>query len=121
MEDAKDISVLVEKELHRIVDPRLVQRIRELLVTPYPVERLWDYGAPDEQFTCWTVIEHAPSNTGIAYCAHGFGPHSPWGLVSLSGPHMSIGMDAGWFASLEGAMRNSRAWDGPNPEGYESD
>lgn len=120
MEEVKDLLALVDQELQRITDSNLLARIRELLVPPYPVERLWDYGAPDEQFTCWTVLEHAPSNTGIAYCAQGFGPSSPWGLVSLSGPHMNIGMDAGWYTSLEEATRNSQAWEGPNPEGYES-
>jgi len=40
--------------------------------------------------------------------------------VFLTGPNISIGMDSGWFLSLEGAMRDSMAWDGPNPEGYES-
>jgi hypothetical protein len=117
--NAKEISELVHVELQRITDERLQARIRELLVTPYPVERDWDYGAPGEQFTCWTVLEHRVSNTGIAFCAQGFGPSYPWGLVFLSGPHMNIGMDSGWFISLEQAMRDSMAWDGPNPEGYE--
>ncbi len=120
MEEAKGIQILVEQEIQRIGDSTLLARIRELLALPYAAERQWDYGTPDEQFTCWTVVEHSPSNTGIAYCAHGFGPSYPWGLVFLSGPHMSIGMDACWYASLEDAMRNSQAWEGPNPDGYES-
>jgi hypothetical protein len=32
---------------------------------------------------------------------------------------MSIGMDSGWFSSLESAVRDSFIWDQPNPEGYE--
>jgi len=28
-------------------------------------------------------------------------------------------MDAAWFVSLEDAMRDSMAWDGPNPKGRE--
>lgn len=87
--------------------------------SPLAVERDWDYGRDDERFTCWTVLEHSPSNTGIAYCQQGFGPSCPWGLVSLSGQHMGIGMDCGWFSTLESAMRGSMAWDGPNPENYE--
>lgn len=120
MEDVKDILALFDQEIQRITDLTLLARIRELVVCPYPVEREWDYGAPNEKFTCWTVLEHAPSNTGIAYCAQGFGPSFPWGLIFLSGRHMNIGMDSGWFASLEGAMRDSQAWEGPNPDGYES-
>src|SRR5580692_9044712 len=109
MEEAKQIMALVDREMERITDSILLARIRELLVPPYAVERPWDYGAADDQFTCWTVLEHPPSNTGIAYCAQGFGPSFPWGLVFLSGPHLNIGMDSGWYASLEHAVRDSQA------------
>src|SRR3954464_11959022 len=114
------ISDLLHQELARVTDPTLAARLRELLVNPYPVERAWDYGRPNETFTCWTVLEHRASNTAIAYCAQGFGPAYPWGLVFLSGEHMGIGMDAGWFETLEDAMRNSIAWENANPEGYEA-
>jgi hypothetical protein len=120
MKCARDISDLVEQEILRISDANLVLRVREIQVVPYPVARAWDYGAVGEQYTCWTVLEHPASNTGIAFCSEGFGPSYPWGLVHLSGPHMNIGMDSGWFISLEEAMRDSMAWDQPNPEGYES-
>ena len=116
---AEEISVLVHEELDRITDSTLLKRIRKLLVSPYPVERDWHYGKIGERFTCWTVLEHPPSNTGIAYCQHGFGPSEPWGLVFLSGEQMGIGMDSEWFSTLESAMRESMAWDGANPENYE--
>ena len=103
----------------RITDPALLARIRELLVVPYAVERDWDYGGIGDRFTCWTVLEHPPSNTGIAYCPQGFGPSDPWGLVSLSGEHMGIGMDASWFPTLESAVLGSKAWNGPKPKNYE--
>jgi hypothetical protein len=83
------------------------------------VERDWDYGPGRQRYVCWTVLEHRPSNTGVAYCDASFGPALPRGLVFLSGPHMNIGMDSAWFATLEGAVRESMAWDGPNPPGYE--
>lgn len=113
--DAKRVSEMVEQELANVADTKLSSRVRELLVPPYPVERVWDYGLPGEHFTCWTILEHHDSNTGIAYCEHGFGPRHPWGLVFLSGPHMNIGMDSAWFVSLEDAMRDSMAWGGANP------
>jgi hypothetical protein len=114
-----EISDLVEREIESVTDRRVAEQIRSLLVTPNAVDRLWDYGTPDERFTCWTVLEHRESNTGIAFCAEGFGPSYPWGLVFLSGPHTNIGMDSSWFVSLEDAFRNSMAWQENNPEGYE--
>ena len=116
---SRHVGRLVEEELAKISDQALLDVFRPLLVPPQPVERGWDYGTPDQKFVCWTVIEHAPSNTGIAYCDSGFGPANPWGLVFLSGEHMSIGMDCGWYTRLEDAMRESCAWDGPNLPGYE--
>jgi len=115
------IDELVERELSRVSYAKLAARIAELRVTPYQVDRAWDYGKEATTYQCWTVLEHPETNTGIAYCREGFGPASPWGLVFLSGPYMSIGMDSAWYASLEGAMRESMAWDGPNPDGYESE
>jgi len=116
---SKEVSSLVSEELTRITDSALVARIRRLLVVPYPVERNWDYGRIGERFTCWTVLELPATNTGIAYCPQGFGPSDPWGLIFLSGEHMGIGMDAAWFPTLESAMRESMAWNGPKPENYE--
>jgi hypothetical protein len=116
---SEKISALVGEQLTRVTDPVLAETIKALMVIPYAVERKWDYGVEGQTFTCWTVLEHPPSNTGIAYCAQGFGPREPWGLVFMSGPHMNIGMDSGWFPTLESAMRGSMAWDRPNPEGYE--
>jgi len=114
-----EVSSIVSNELTHINDCALLNRIRSLLVAPYAVERDWDYGKVGERYTCWTVLEHPPSNTAIAYCQQGFGPSSPWGLVFLSGEPMGIGMDSAWFSTLESALRESLAWGGPNPENYE--
>jgi len=102
-----DVSTRLSEELARITDSSLLARICELLVSPYPVQRDWEYGRCGEQFVCWTVLEHPPSNTAVAYCEQGFGPSDPWGLVFLSGDHMGIGMDSGWFPTFESAMRES--------------
>ena len=68
---------------------------------------------------CWTVLEPQPSGIGIAFCEDGFGPDFRWGIVFLSGPHMNMGMDSAWFATLEDAVRESPAWDGGSPADYE--
>jgi hypothetical protein len=112
MLDQRIVTQRVQRELSAIHDPALLDLVRKLLVEPYEVERAWNYGAPGQTYACWTVLEHQPSGTGVAYCEEGFGPDHPWGLVALSGPYMSMGMDSAWFASLEDAVRESHAWDG---------
>jgi hypothetical protein len=79
-------------------------------VTPRCEQRSWDYGAPGTVYRCWIVLEHPASGTGIAYCEQGFGPSCPWGLLWISGEHLSMGMDSGWYDSLEDAVRESFAW-----------
>jgi hypothetical protein len=114
-----DVGKAVEAEINRISQPELVTRIRELLVPIRCEQREWDYGDPGLTYPCWIVAEHAASNTAIAYCEQGFGPSSPWGLLAIRGEHMSIGMDCGWFISLEEAVRDPMAWDGVSPTDYE--
>lgn len=112
---AAQLLKMVEAELVVLKDARVVSHARTLLVSPNPVIRGWDYGADDEAYPCWSVLEHKASKTGIAYCENGFGPRNPWGLVSLAGTeHMSMGMDSGWFPSfLEAYFDSSAASDLP--------
>ena len=105
------ISALIELELNRISNPKTAKLIRRLLIPPHCEQRPWDYGAPNETFPCWIIGEHPPSNTAFAYCEHGFGPRCPWGLLHRSGKYMGMGMDSGWYTSLEGAVRESFAWE----------
>jgi hypothetical protein len=115
--EATDVQLLVRAELGRMTDKNLVGMIAPLLVTPHREDRKWDYGPADQTYPCWIVLEHPRSNTAIAYCAEGFGPRCPWGLLFLKGDHLSMGMDSGWFTSLEGAFRDSMACDLPAPPG----
>jgi hypothetical protein len=104
------IQALVEAELSALRDARVVTQIRGLLVQPTAISREWDYGPPGQTYPCWAVLNHAKSNTGIAYCEFGFGPRAPWGLLALSGSsNTSIGMDSGWFESFLDAYFNSWA------------
>src|SRR5262245_59660817 len=100
MIDTNSLKNLVENELERITDTRVTNQSRGLLVEPPPVLRGWDYGVKGQQYVCWNVLEHHPSNTAIAYCQSGFGPKTPWGLVALEGRYMSMGMDSGWFPNF---------------------
>lgn len=107
--DANTIAQLFENELKALSDNRVREFIRDLAINPTAVMRDWDYGTVGQQYPCWTVLEHHPTNTGIGYCEEGFGPRSPWGLVFLTGEHLSIGMDAGWFTTFLQAFFDSQA------------
>ena len=105
--NASAVAALVDAQLAAMGNSAVGALTRRLRVPPRREMRPWDYGEP-HQYPCWIVLEHPPSNTAIAYCAHGFGPRTPWGLLWLS-DHLSMGQDSGWFASLEEAVRDSQA------------
>ncbi len=119
MTDKHMIEEKVHAELSQIVDADLLAAMQPLLVVPRCELRGWDYGALGQEFPCWIILDHPPTNTCIAYCQHGFGPLSPWGLLFIAGQYLSMGMDSGWYSRLEDAFRESMAWDGDNPPGYE--
>jgi hypothetical protein len=98
--DPAGLKALIEHELQGLSDIRVAAHVRSLLVEPKLVFRNWDYGAPGEQYPCWTVLAHNRFKTAIAYCESGFGPRCPWGLVSLASDNagaLSMSMDSGWF------------------------
>ena len=102
----------IEDELATVSDERVTSHIRRLLVEPYLVLRPWDYGEPGQQYPCWTVLDDSPnSSTGIAYCASGFGPKCPWGLVWLGDEgtesRAPMGMDPAWYPTFMGAFFES--------------
>src|SRR5262245_218248 len=95
---AASLTEQIRAELAALGDRRVIEHVRRLLVPPKIEMRGWDYGTPGQEYPCWLVLEHAASNTGIAYSEYGFGPSFPWGLLHLRGKeHMSMGMDSGWF------------------------
>jgi len=101
----EEITELVERELAMILDVTVVENLRARISVPQRHLRNWDYGSEGEQFPCWTVVADSATDTAIVYSEHGFGPRSPWGLVSLSAPW--FGMDSGWFLRLEDAFVDS--------------
>ena len=108
------VSVLLDAEVSRISDQALVDVIQKYRITPRLEERAWAY-APNTSFPCWVVLEHTDSNTGVCFSEHGFGPKAPWGLLWLVGVRQDMGDDSGWFQSLEAAVRDSAAWNPPEP------
>ncbi len=112
--DSIALKARIEGELANVSDERVTSHIRRLLVEPNLVLRPWDYGEPGQQYPCWTVLDDtAHSGTGIAYCASGFGPKCPWGLVwlgdDMGDKRASMGMDSGWFPTFMDAFFDSFA------------
>ena len=104
---ASAVDALVDAQLAAIADPAISSLVARLRVAPRQEVRPWDYGEPHE-YPCWIVLEHLSSGTAIAYCAQGFGPREPWGLLFLT-RHLSMGMDSAWFSSLEEAVHDNFA------------
>jgi hypothetical protein len=120
MNSAAEISKLVSEQLAIIQDRKIRDHISSLLVVPYASERDWDYGHRGQKYVCWIVLEHRSSNTAIGYCSEGFGPKNPWGLLFIEGPHMSMGMDSGWYDTLEWTYRESFAFEEAQPDGTDN-
>lgn len=110
---ASRLQALIEGELTKLGDDRIAAHVGSLLVEPVPVLRPWDYGEAGEKFITWTVLfDRVRSETGIAYCEHGFGPEAPWGLVFQGDDETepsSIGMDSQWFPTFVEAYLSSFA------------
>lgn len=109
--DASTLKNLIASELVNLTDQRIIDHIRAHLVEPSPERRDWDYGEPGKQYLCWIVFRHAHSNLGIAYCEHGFGPRSPWGMLSIGGEGnpRSMGQDSAWYTTFVETYFNSSA------------
>jgi hypothetical protein len=105
------LSDLIAKELSAVTDARVVGAIRDLLIEPRADLIDWDYGAPNQQFLCWTVFHDGKTELEIVFCENGFGPSMPWGLVNAATPdrRRSMGMDSGWFATFLEAWLDSVA------------
>ena len=104
------LKARIDAELLVVDDPRVVALVRSLLVDPTPTALDWDYGALDERYASWIVLDDTVgSNTAIAYCEQGFGPKSPWGLIfaeSADG-RRPMGMDSAWFSTFMEAFFDS--------------
>lgn len=107
--DAVALNRLVDAELGKLGDQRVERYIRDFLVEPRPENRDWDYGEPGQQYVCWTVLQHPPSNIEVAYCENGFGPQAPWGMLFLTGEFISMGMDSQWYPTFLQTFFASRA------------
>ena len=121
MTDAASVRELVARELSLIENTSRREALRALLVDPREDTRYWNYGAPEQRYPYWVVAESAEPPMMLVYCEHGFGPEMPWGFLMTGGSgHDSLGIDAQWDWSLEGAFVYSGLWEGPIAYGDEA-
>jgi hypothetical protein len=102
----ESIGALIKSEMEKINNPIVKNAIKKIFVNPIRHLRKWDYGSGDESFVCWTIAIDKNSDTAIVYSDYGFGPETPWGLVSESGIY--FGMDTGWFKDLKECFLDSK-------------
>jgi hypothetical protein len=108
MTSAAEVTAALDEDLAKLRDPRVRASIHAYrLATPTPTRLAWDYGKPGETFDGWLVFADPVQRTGIAYCDHGFGPSSPWGLIATDETCPSMGMDSGWFRRFMDAYMDS--------------
>ena len=111
--DPGTLKALIKEELASLSDARVLNCIRQGLVEPRVDLRGWDYGAPGQEYPCWIVFWDEPTGAEVAYCEHGFGPDSPWGIFITDGvadgQHITMGMDTSWFTSFLDAVFDSFA------------
>jgi len=104
--NSESIEALVKSEMERISNPIVRNALAKILINPIQHLRKWDYGSSGEKFICWTIAIDKNSDTAIVHSNYGFGPETPWGLVSESG--LYFGMDTGWFKSLMDCFLDSK-------------
>ncbi len=105
----------VQEQLSSISDGETLAALMPLLVPPSQHFRILGDATSSEKTSCWYVLQHKPSDTGIVYSEGGPIPGWFWGLVMLSKPY--LGDDSAWYSSLERAFCESwgagsiRVWD----------
>ena len=102
----KNIEDFVKSEIEGITNPIVRNALECILVSPKQHLRKWDYGSNDVRFICWTIAVDKESDTAIVYSEYGFGPETPWGLVSES--ELYFGMDFAWFKTLQECFLDSK-------------
>ncbi len=117
-----ELRALIETEVSKVTDARVLNHIRKSLIEPAQITRQWDYGGPGQSYLCWAVLKCLESSAGIAYCEFGFGPLRPWGLINLPGSaDASMGMDCEWFSTFIDAYLESAASELPIWRIFEED
>lgn len=106
---ASVLESLIDSELARVTDARVVRYVRGMLVRPHAVLRNFEYGDPRPQYPCWFVLRDPKSGAEIAYCEYGFGPRCPWGLLSSDEKDTGMGADYMWYPTFLNAFFESFA------------
>jgi hypothetical protein len=96
--DPRTLKDLVDAELAQVSDARVLADIGRLRIEPRPFAGRWNFTRARRYHPCWAILQNERGH-GVAYCASGFGPSLPWGLMRLSGDSW-MGMDSDWLPTL---------------------
>jgi hypothetical protein len=96
--DLQTLHDLIESELTQLSDTRVLSHIARLRIEPRPFAGRWIFSRARRYHTCWAILQDERGH-GIAYCASGFGPSLPWGLMRLD-DGSPMGQDSGWLPTL---------------------
>jgi hypothetical protein len=96
--DPRTLQDLVEAELAQLSDARVLAHIARLRIEARPFAGRWNFTRARRYHPCWAILQDERGR-GIAYCASGFGPSLPWGLMRLA-DESSMGVDSDWLPTL---------------------
>lgn len=98
MLDPQTLSDLVEAERAQLSEARVLADIDRLRIDPRAFAGRWNFTRARRYHPCWAILQNERGH-GIAYCASGFGPVLPWGLMRLE-DGSPMGDDTGWLPTL---------------------
>ena len=112
IQNADDMTKLVNEELIRFKSSYLRDAVAQHLVAPYLEMRHWGWTEPQGDFPVWIIADLQVRDVCIAFSKHGFGAKGfVWGLTFLS--YTGFGADYWWYRTLEELAIDSGYWDEP--------
>ena len=97
MLDPQVLQNLIEGELAQVSDARVLDHIAKLRIVPLRFAGRWIFTRSARFHPCWGLLRDRYG--GIAYCASGFGPSHPWGLMRIEDGY-PMGDDTSWLPTL---------------------
>jgi len=98
--NAVDVEKIIEREIARIQDLKVKNRILRDLIKPKRRIMHWAYS--NEKFLCWEICrftKEGREDVGIVFCEEGANLGGKFLLICCN--DSDIGMDSSWYQSLK--------------------